>query len=198
MLYKDMPNNLPARYLPARLFVIRIGPYEVPFFPHSRAEPVIHIVIRRRQSTRPVDLERLVLSTIRVVGWRWIAVDTHNPRTNFAALGLNIPGVAGYDPTKDHVGNPLPPPPPYSPQPQAVVEAGPTKPTALSKAGKKIMHASSCIFAVRWRFRLPVQNSFRWLKTWKARKINQQQVDHKFPEEHRMALNLEPFMRACQ
>ncbi|KAF3912684.1 hypothetical protein ABW21_db0204356 [Orbilia brochopaga] len=109
-LFRHRPTNLPKGYLDAYVFVIRIGQHYVPCIPSKSLPPTICLHLQRKLAPKPGDSGKVRLPDVTIIGWRWIVVDSADASINFAAIGLNVPGVATYNPSLDRLGNPLPPP----------------------------------------------------------------------------------------
>ncbi|EPS36848.1 hypothetical protein H072_9620 [Dactylellina haptotyla CBS 200.50] len=96
--YTTLPTNLPARFVPHRIFIVRHNHHNICFPMNSLHKPSVTLTLPRRQNGGPVYLQ------LRIVGWRWTLADTMDPRVNLKGLGLNVPGVPGYDPELDEWG----------------------------------------------------------------------------------------------
>ncbi|KAF3917289.1 hypothetical protein AA313_de0206506 [Arthrobotrys entomopaga] len=100
--YTDLPTNLPSRYVAHRVFVVSYGDLTV-FFPQkARTKPAIRLTVPRAPSP-----DKPVYIRLEIIGWRWAIADTMNPTTDLYMLGLNVPGVPGYDASKDQYGEPV-------------------------------------------------------------------------------------------
>ncbi|KAF3941326.1 hypothetical protein ABW19_dt0202831 [Dactylella cylindrospora] len=98
LLHPTLPTNLPARWIPHRVFVIRHRRRNICFPIKSRSAPYLHLSLPKPQADQPLRVD------LRIIGWRWAVADTLDPETDLPSLGLNVKGVPGYDPSKDAWG----------------------------------------------------------------------------------------------
>ncbi|KAJ6264171.1 hypothetical protein Dda_0313 [Drechslerella dactyloides] len=181
--YINLPKNLPARYIPVRVWVIRVNNREIEYSPHSKCNPDLKLAVRP-----PPSATTYPLLCIHVIGWRWRPIDTLDSSIDFPSLGLNIPGVPGYDPTRDRAGN-------LRPHPNRVI--------LLLKNLKSPEIAMRHLYLI-WRdMRTTVGNiigsisrAVAWMKGWKAWRNKQQEEEEKFKDAFHLKVDFESFMRA--